>query len=54
MSETQFYVLVSVPLVGILLNGGLFIYLGGRFDSLVKQVGELASNVAVLDDRHGR
>lgn len=24
MSETQFYVLCAIPLVGILLNGGLF------------------------------
>lgn len=54
MSESQFYVLVSLALVGIMLNGGLFIYLGGRFDSLSKQVGELASKLAVPEDRHGR
>jgi hypothetical protein len=33
MSETQFYTLVAVPLVGILMNAGLFIYLGGRITS---------------------
>jgi hypothetical protein len=54
MSETQFYVLCAIPLVGILLNGGLFIYLGGRVDGLTKQVGELSSRVAVLEDRHAR
>lgn len=54
MSETQFYVLCAIPLVGILLNGALFIYLGGRLDQVVKQVGELTSRVAVLEDRHGR
>ena len=40
MSETQFYVLVSVPLVGILLSGGLFIFIGSRVDALIKIVGE--------------
>jgi len=54
MSETQFYTLVAVPLVGILLNGGLFIYMGGRIDALTKAVGELQSRVAVLEDRHAR
>jgi len=54
MSETQFYVLCAIPLVGILLNGGLFIYLGGRVDGVIKQVGELAARVAVLEDRHAR
>lgn len=54
MSDTQFYVLVSVPLVGILLNGGLFIYIGSRVDSLIEIVGELQSSVTVLEDRHYR
>ena len=40
MSEIQFYVLVTIPLVGILMNGGLFIYLGGRLDKLVEKVAE--------------
>lgn len=54
MSETQFYVLCAIPLVGILLNGGLFIYLGDRLDNLVKHVSDLSSRVAVLEDRHAR
>jgi hypothetical protein len=54
MTETQFYVLCAIPLVGILLNGGLFIYLGGRLDAVVKHISELASRVAVLEDRHAR
>jgi hypothetical protein len=54
MSETQFDVLVSVPLVGILLSGGLFIFIGSRVDALIKIVGELQSSVAVLEHRHGR
>lgn len=61
MSETQFYVLCAIPLVGILLNSGLFIYLGGRLDALAARlnavadrVGELSARVAVLEDRHGR
>jgi hypothetical protein len=51
MSETQFYVLVAIPLVGLLMNGGLFIYLGGRLDTLVEKVAELDRRVAVLEDR---
>ncbi|MBV8731371.1 MAG: hypothetical protein JO336_16310 [Acidobacteriia bacterium] len=51
MTESQFYVLVAVPLVGILLNSGLFIYLGGRMDRLIERVAEINSRVAVLDDR---
>jgi hypothetical protein len=52
MSETQYYVLVTIPLVGILMNGGLFLYVAGRVDALVKTVGELAARVAVLENRH--
>ena len=54
MNETQFYVLCAIPLVGILLNGGLFIYLGGRVDAVVKEVNELSQRVAVSEDRHAR
>jgi len=31
MTDTQFYVLAAVPLVGILLNGGSFIYSGAAW-----------------------
>lgn len=51
MTETQFYVLVAIPLVGILMNGGLFLYLAGRLDKLVETVSGLVSRVAVLEDR---
>lgn len=51
MSAPQFYVLVAIPLVGILMNGALFIYLGGRMDRLVEKVAELDARVAVLEDR---
>jgi hypothetical protein len=39
MTETQFYVLVAIPLLGILMNGGLFLYLGSRMDKLVEKSG---------------
>jgi hypothetical protein len=51
MTETQFYTLVAIPLVGILMNGALFIYLGGRLDKLIEKVGEIDARVAVLEDR---
>lgn len=54
MSETQYYTLIAVPLVGILMNAALFIYLGGRIDKLIDKFGELDSRVAVLEDREGR
>ena len=54
MSDSQFYTLVAVPLTGILLNGALFIYVGGRIDILTKAVSELQAKVAVLEDRHAR
>jgi hypothetical protein len=40
VSDPQFYVLVAIPLLGILMNGGLFLHLGGRSDKLVEKVGE--------------
>lgn len=51
MTDVQFYTLVAVPLVGILMNAGLFLYLAGRMDRLIEKVGELDSRVAVLEDR---
>jgi hypothetical protein len=54
VTNQQFYVLAAIPLVGILMNGALFIYLGGRIDALTKKVGELDSRVAVLEDRGAR
>lgn len=51
MNETQYYTLIAVPLVGILMNAGLFIYLGGRVDKLIDKFGDVDKRVAVLEDR---
>jgi hypothetical protein len=34
MTHLQFYILVAIPLVGILANTGLFIHLSTRIDTL--------------------
>ena len=49
MSETQFYTLVTIPLVGILMNGGLFLYLAGRIDRLIEKLNELEQRVTRLE-----
>jgi hypothetical protein len=36
MSETQFYVLCAIPVMGILLNGGMFIYAAARWGKKAK------------------
>lgn len=54
MTETQYYTLIAIPLVGILMNGALFIYLGGRIDKLIEVVNGIDSRVAVLEDRAKR
>lgn len=51
MTDTQFYTLVAVPLVGILMNAGLFIYLAGRVDRLIDKVSEMDGRVKVLEVR---
>lgn len=51
MSDTQYYTLVAIPLIGILMNGGLFMYLGSRIDRVIEKVGDIDSRVAVLEDR---
>jgi hypothetical protein len=51
MSDTQYYTLIAVPLVGILMNGALFIYLGGRIDKVIEKVNDIDSRVAVLEVR---
>ena len=53
MSESQYYVLVAIALVGILMQGGLFIYLGGRVDKVVEKMGEIDAHLAALDVRVG-
>lgn len=54
MSETQYYTIIAVPLVGILMNAALFIYLGGRIDKLIEKFGEVDKRVAILEDRKAR
>jgi hypothetical protein len=54
MTNSQFYVLCAILLVGILLSACQFISLNGRFDVVIKKMSELSSRVAVLGDRHGR
>lgn len=49
MSDTQYYTLIAVPLVGILMNGALFIYLRGRIDRLSEIVAELRERVGKLE-----
>lgn len=55
MNDAQYYTLIAVPLVGILMNGGLYIYLGSRIDALIRSVNEIDKRVAVLEERkaHG-
>jgi hypothetical protein len=51
VNETQYYTLIAVPLVGILMNAGLFIYLGGRVDKLIDKMNDIDKRVAILEDR---
>lgn len=51
MSAEQFYVLVAIPLVGILMQGGLFIYLGGRIDKVIDKVNDLDKRLSDVEKR---
>jgi outer membrane murein-binding lipoprotein Lpp len=51
LTDTQFYTLVAVPLTGILLNGALFVYVGGRVDKVAEKLTEIAVTVADLAAR---
>ena len=53
MNDTQYYTLIAVPLVGILMNGALFLYLGGRLDKLIDKVNELDVRVSVIESHLG-
>ena len=53
MNDTQYYTLIAVPLVGILMNGALFIYLGGRIDRLIDKFNDLAVRVTKIEARLG-
>jgi hypothetical protein len=51
----QLYILVAIPLVGILANTALFVNLASRmdtrFDLVMRKFSELDTRVAVLEDR---
>lgn len=49
MNEQQFYTLVAIPLVGILMNGALFLYLGGRIDKLIDAFHALDKRVTTIE-----
>lgn len=51
MTDTQYYITIAVPLLGILINGGLFIYLASKVDKVIEKLGEIDSRIAVLEDR---
>jgi len=38
MTELQLYILVTIPLVGILTNTGLFLHVSGRVDRLAERM----------------
>jgi hypothetical protein len=38
MTEVQLYILVAIPLVGILANTGLFHHVSGRVDRLAERM----------------
>ena len=40
MTDLQLYILVAIPLVGILSNTALFIHLGSRLDGRIDKLGE--------------
>jgi hypothetical protein len=64
MTDLQLYILVAIPLVGILSNTGLFLHLSSRLDhrldmmqgdmkDLNKSMTALEIDVALLKDKAG-
>jgi hypothetical protein len=62
VTDLQLYILVAIPLVGILSNTALFIHLGQRigslenkmdtrFDLVMGKLADLDTRVSVLEDR---
>jgi len=51
MTEHQYYTIIAIPLVGILMNAALFIYLGGRIDKLIEFVQGIDRKVAKLEEK---
>jgi hypothetical protein len=54
-TQQQFFVLVAIPVVGILVNAALFIHLGSlmnlRFDSLESKLDHMEARFHRLIDR---
>jgi hypothetical protein len=46
MTDLQLYILVAIPLVGILTNTGLFLHLSGRVDWLAERLDARVDQVA--------
>jgi hypothetical protein len=64
MTDLQLYILVAIPLVGILANTALFIHLNStmnarfervdaRFDTLMGKVVEIDNRLTRVEDRLG-
>ena len=55
MTDVQLYILVAIPLVGILANTGLFLHVSGRVDRLAERMdarfGMLMGKVVDVDNR---
>lgn len=49
MSDAQYYTLITVPLIGILMQTGLFLYLAHRIDKLIDTVNDINTRVKVLE-----
>ena len=45
MTDLQLYILVAIPLVGILANTGLFLHVSGRVDRMGERVGRLSERM---------
>jgi len=51
MPDSQYYALVAIPLLSILLQSGLFMYLASRINKLARSVAQLVTRVALLEER---
>ena len=45
MTDLQLYILVAIPLVGILANTGLFLHVSGRVDRMGERVDRLGERM---------
>jgi uncharacterized protein YoxC len=51
MTDAQYYTIIAVSLVGILMNGVLFVYLGSRMDKVIEHMNDIRERVAVLEQK---